>query len=251
MSYEGINCLQIRFLVWNKFGKFIRLKGGASEKKAEMELTEMEFPHQEKKPAARFPLFGPENSKTLLAQIKHEEFREPTFPELVSFIHRYFNEEGRYAGKVREIMKTKYLIGFTGILYLPGSKEVRFIDYPSFERRSVVDVDNLETRLRMRGSRAKVSLENVETGSLPLDKIATNPLIIALCDGEEGAEKLAEIASWHPGKKCHLFVPVITNFSSPQARMPLLYSYDKGTSLTVSLNGSGCSINSYSFGLIK
>jgi hypothetical protein len=216
-----------------------------------MEQTEIEFPHEGKLQAARYPLFGPENSKTLLAQIRHQEYREPVFAELVSFVHYYFDKEGGQAEKIREIMKTKYLVGFTGILFLPGDKEIIFIDYPSFERRSVVDVDNLETRLRMRGSRAKVSIDNIATGSLPPDDIRKNNLIMALCGGEEGAEKLAELASWHPEKKCHVVVPSMENFTSPQARMPLLYSYDKGRSLTISLNGSGCSLNSYALGLAK
>jgi hypothetical protein len=216
-----------------------------------MEQTEIEFPHEGKMKAARYPLFGPGNSKTLLAQIKHEEYKEPVFPELVSFVHHHFHKEGWQAEKIREIMETKYLIGFTGILFLPGAREILFIDYPAFERRSTVDADNLETRLRMRDPRAKVSIENIEAGSLSPGEVTKNALIIALCGGAEGAANLAELASWHPDKKCHIVVPVMDNFSSPQARIPLLYSYDKGRSLTVSLNGSGCSLNSFTFGLVR
>ncbi len=210
----------------------------------------MEFPHKGKIMAAGYPFFGPANSKTLQAQIKQEEYLEPTFSELVSFIHRYFGEEGTKAAKIKEIMNTKYFVGFTGILYLPKKNEVYFKDRPVFASGSIVDVDNLESRLKLNEAHAKVSLDNLKTGTLPWDQIPGHPLFIAIA-GEEGAEKLAELASKHRDKNGYIFLPDISNFTSPQARIPLLYSYQEGRSLTVSLNGAGYSTNSYSFGLLK
>lgn len=211
----------------------------------------MKFPHQGKTIIAAHPFFGPANSKTLLSEIKREEYVEPAFPELVSFVHSFFKGEGPLAEEVSEIMSAKYFVGFTGILYLPHKSEVYFIDRPRFDRRSVVDMDDLLTRLRLKEVHAKVSLENIERGSISWNKIPKNPLFRALAGGEEGAEKLAELASKHSDKKGHIFVPETSNFTSPQARIPLLYSYDKGRSLTVSLNGSGYSINSFTVGLTR
>ena len=210
----------------------------------------MEFLHQGKELTAAFPFFGPANSKTLKNTIKQEGFREPTFPELTSFVHNYFDGTGESSEKISEIMKTKYFVGFTGVLYMPDRNEILFIDYPAFDRGSVVDVNDLTMRLKMNQVRAMVSLDDVETGSVPWNKIAKNPLFQAVGGGEEGAEKLAELASRHSDKKGHIFVPKTSNFTSPQARITLLYSYERGKSLTVTLNGSGYSINSYSPGLI-
>ncbi len=215
-----------------------------------MEQTEMEFPHQGKKLAARHPFFGPANSKTLLENIRHERYIAPTFPELTSFIHHYYDTNTPRAEEIKEVMTTKYFVGYTGILYLPRKKEVCFIDHPAFQRDAVVDVDSLLSRLKLNEVRARVPVDEIETGSLKWDKIAKNPFFIAVSGGEEGAEKLAEIASKHTDKKGHIFVPDISYFTAPQARIALIYSYDKGKSLTVSLNGSGYSINSYTFGLI-
>ncbi len=211
----------------------------------------MEFPHQGKTLTAIYPFFGPANSKTLLTIIKQERAAEPTFPELTSFVHHYYNGEGPRSEKISEIMNTKYFVGYTGVLYLPRKKEVYFIDYPSFDRGSVVDADDLLRRLKLNEDRIKVPLENIETGSIPWNKIAKNPFFIAVSGGEEGAEKLAEIASKHSDKKGHIFVPQLSNFTSPQARISLLYSYQGGKSLTVTLNGSGFSTNSYAMGLVK
>ncbi len=216
-----------------------------------METSKMEFPHQEKVLTATFPFFGPANSRTLIAEIKHQKCIKPTFPELISFIHHYFNRKGLQSEKIIEIMNTKYFAGFTGILYLPMEKEICFLDQPSFDRGSLVDVDDLVRRQKLNEARSRVSLENVETGSVPWKKIAKNPLFIAVSGGEEGAEKLAELASKHSDKTGHIFVPKTSNFSSPQARIVLLYSYKQGRSLTVSLNGSGYSTNSYTLGLVK
>ncbi len=216
-----------------------------------MEKTEMQFPHQEELITAAYPFFGPANSKTLIDQIKREEYIEPTFSELISFVHHYFNGKGLQAEKIVEIMNTKYFVGFTGVLYLPQKNEVFFVERPAFDRGSAVDADNLLTRLRLNETRAKVSVENVQTGSVSWKEIAKNPYFIAVSGGVEGAEKLAELASKHSDKKCHIFVPEISNFTSPQARIPLLYSYEHGKSLTVSLNGSGFSTNNYTVGLIQ
>jgi hypothetical protein len=212
-----------------------------------MEKTAMEFPHQGRSLTAIHPFFGPANSKTLLEELGREKYSEPTLPELASFIHHYYHGFAE-AGEVNEIMRTKYFVGYTGIIYLPQEKEICFIDYPAFDRGSVVDIDDLITRMRFREIRAKVSLENIESGSLPWNKIAGNPLFIALC-GEEGAEKIAEIASRHPDQRGFIFVPEFSNFTSPQARIPLVYSYNDGRSLTVTLNGSGNGINGYTPGL--
>jgi len=211
----------------------------------------MEFPYKGKKLAARHPFFGPANSKTLIDSIRHEGHTEPTFPELTSFVHHYYSENTPQAEEIREIMTTKYFVGFTGILYLPRKKEVCFIDNPAFHRDAVVDVDNLLSRLKLNEVRDRVPVDNVETGTMSWDKITKNPFFIAVCGGEEGAAKLAEIASQHTDKKGHVFVPDMSYFTTPQARIALLYSYDKGRSLTVSLNGSGYSTNSYTFGLIE
>lgn len=211
----------------------------------------MEFPHQGDSLSAIYPFYGPANSKTLQTLIKYEKYREPEFPELVSFIHRYFSGEGSQAEEINEIMRTKYFVGYTGVLYLPQKKEVYFIDRPAFDRGSIVDVENLVTRQRLNEARARISLDNIESGSVPWNEMVKNPLFIAVAGGEEGAEKLSEIASKHPNKNGYIFLPKISNFTSPQARIPLLYSYDKGRSLTVSLNGSGYSTNSYTVGLSK
>jgi hypothetical protein len=217
-----------------------------------MEKTEMEFPHQGNSLTAAYPLFGPANSRTLQNEIKREGYVEPTFPELTSFIHHcYFNGEPAHVGKIDEIMKTKYFVGFTGVLYLPGKNEVCFIDHPSLERASVVDSDYLQTIQRLHENCNRVNLDDVETGSVPWNKIANNPLFRAVGGCEEGAEKLAELASRHSDKNGYIFVPKISNFSSPQARIILMYSYGGGKSLTVTLNGSGSSRNSYSVGLLK
>ncbi|MFO7923184.1 MAG: hypothetical protein R6U58_05790 [Bacteroidales bacterium] len=215
-----------------------------------MEKTELEFPHKGETLTAIYPFFGPANLKSLQAEIRRKNFSEPTFPELTSFVHHYFNGKDSQAKEVDEIMYTKYFAAFTEILYLPRKNEVCFLDHPDLEGGSFVDAEYLLSRLRLNEVRTRVSLENVETGSVPWNRMAKNPLFIAVSGGEEGAEKLAELASKHSDKKGHIFVPKMSNFSSPQARIPLLYSYDKGRSLTVTLNGSGYGINSYTFGLI-
>ncbi len=252
--YDFFSLVEFGFNFGRIFGILVRvlvIKFYNRSHQEKMEKTEMEFSHQGEKITAIYPFFGPADSKTLLSIIKLEKYSAPAFPELTSFVHHYFSGEGKHSEEITEIMNTKYFVGFTGILYLPQEKEVYFMDHPKFDMASVVDTDNLISRIRLNDFRTRVSLDGIETGTLPWNKIAKNPFFIAVSGGEEGAEKLAELASKHQTKNGHIFVPKISNFMSPQARIPLLYSYDRGRSLTVSLNGSGSTTNSYTFGLIK
>ena len=211
----------------------------------------MEFPYQGKVLTASHPWFGPANSKTLLAEIEREQFKAAAFPELVSFIHHTYGKDSPQAEELKMIMNTKYFIGFTGVLYLPHKSEVCFVDYPSFDGGSVVDVDDLLKRMKLGEARDKVSLENVEKGPVSWKEIPQNPFFKAVCGGEEGAEKVAELASLHTDKTGLIFVPKMSNFTSPQARIALLYSYQSGKSLSVSLNGAGYSINGHAIGLVN
>ncbi len=182
--------------------------------------TEMDFPHKGKILTAVHPFYGPANSLNLLRRIRGSSenptgYREPTTSELVSFVHEYFSGNEPQAREVNQIMKDRYFRGFTGILYLPKERIAHFIDNPEFDENSVVDRGGLLKRLAE--SRAQVSFEHLRQGPVSWKEVGKHPYFVAWAGGEEGAEKLAELASKHPDKKAHIWVPDLSSLKTPEA----------------------------------
>ncbi len=196
--------------------------------------TEMDFQHEGKTLTAVHPFYGPANSRTIQNLIRKDGYVEPTSAQLTSFVHEYFDGSEQQAQEVTQIMRDRYFRGFTGILYVPESKGkglAHFIDYPEFDKKSFVDKDNLLKRLDE--SRAQVPFEHFKDGSVDWNKVAKNPYFVAWAGGEEGAEKLAELASKHPDKEAYIWVPDVPNLKEPIARIATLVSDWDGGRLDV------------------
>ncbi len=196
-----------------------------TRQRIEVGLTKMHFPHQGKTLTAVHPFYGPANSRTLQNLIRQSDYREPTSPELASFVHEYFNGNEPQAREVNDIMKKRYFRGFTGILYVPeenGKGLAHFIDNPRFDENSVVDKDNLLKRLAE--SRAQVPFEHLREGSVGWRDIERHPYFVAWAGGKEGAGKLAELASKHPKQETYVWTPNLLNLKEPTARIATLDS---------------------------
>ncbi len=218
--------------------------------------TEMDFSHQGRTLTAAHPFYGPANSLNLLSQIRGSSenptgYREPTAPELASFVHEYFNGSELQASEVNQIMRDGYFRGFTGILYLPEEQVAHFIDHPEFDEKSYVDKNNLLKRLAE--SRAQVAFEHFREGSVEWRKVAKHPYFVAWAGGEEGAEKLAEITSKHSRKEAYIWAPDLSNLKVPEARVA---SLDSGrglddSRLSVDSGNRGDDGDSCAFGVLK
>ncbi len=214
----------------------------------------MDFPHQRKILTAVYPFYGPANSRTLQNLIRKDGYVESTAPELTSFFHEYFDGSEPQAQEVNQIMGDRYFGGFTGILYVPekdafGKGLAHFIDYPEFDEKSVVDRDNLLRRLDE--SHAQIPFEHFKDGPVNWRKVAKHPYFVAWAGGEEGAEKLAELASKHPNKEAYILVPGISNLREPIARVAALNSYWNGYRLDIDSGGLGNVENGSAFGVLK
>jgi hypothetical protein len=135
--------------------------------------TTIVVPHQGKRITFVAPHAGPSTYNAVGEQIDNAGLLRPTFAEIVSLV--YFateNKDNKYAERVLDILKNKRLWGFNTIRYEP--KEGAFI---SDRNREDVQVQF-----------------GFKTGDNSLDEIVKNPFVLALTEGEEGAEKLATIA---------------------------------------------------------
>jgi len=216
--------------------------------------TKMDFPHKGKTLTAVHPFYGPAKSLNLLSQIRGSPenptgYVEPTAPELISFVHKYFNGDEPQAKEVNQIMKRRSFGGFTGILYMPKEKIAHFIDYPKFDEESVVDRDNLLKRLDE--SRAQVPFKYIKESSINWRKVAKHPYFVAWGGGEEGAEKLAELASKHPSQEAYIWVPDALDLKESIARVARLYSSYEGHWLSVYSDTDGDYEDGHAFGVLK
>ena len=208
-------------------------------------ITEMDFHHNGTILTAGHPFYGPANLKTLQELIKKDGGKEPTAPELTSFVHEYFNGNEPQAQEVTQIMKDGYFRGFTGILYVPKEEIAHFIDYPEFDEKSIVDKDNLLKRLNE--SRAQVPFKYLKSGAVAVEwrEVGKHPYFVAWAGSEEGAGKLAELASKHSQKEAYIFVPDFSDLKEPIARVASLDVDWDGDGLGVCSNdlgyyGGGC-----------
>jgi len=212
-------------------------------------INEMDFSHQRKTLTAVYPFYRPENSKTLQNLIRKKGHVEPTSSQVTSFVHEYFNSDEPQATAVKWIMNYGSFRGFTGILYLPQKKIAHFIDYPEFDKESVVDRDNLLERLDE--SYAQVPFEHFKREHVNWRDVAEHPYFVAFAGGKEGAEKLAELASKHSMQKASCWIPDISNLKEPIARVAALSSSLDGKWLCVISSNSGDYEGNYAFGMLE
>ena len=197
--------------------------------------TQIEIPHSEGVLVVAHPFYGPANAKTLKEKINADGLREPTSREVALFAEAMYQGKEREQQEATEIMKKNYLRAFTGILYVPETQLAHFVDFPKFDERSIVDKDDLTRRIEE--SYAQVPFEHIREELVAWQDVAKHPYILAWAHGQEGAEKLAELASRHPRKEAYLWVPNVANFKQPEARVAALDDVRDGGRLGV--NGSG------------
>ena len=216
--------------------------------------TEMDFSHKGKILTAVHPFYGPRNSRTLKNLIRADGLKESTSAELTSFVYEYFNGNEPQAQEVKQIIKDRYFRGFTGILYVPekgasGKGLAHFINYPEFNENSYVNVGNLLERIGE--SYANVPFEHLKEDSVDWKEVGKHPYFVAWAGGEEGAEKLAELASKHPRQEAYIFVPNFSLLKEPIARVAGLFSGWNLDRLDGNSDDYGNNENSFAFGVLK
>jgi hypothetical protein len=212
-------------------------------------MTGMNFQHQGRI-LTGYLHYRSANSLTLLNQIRGFNYREPTSGEVTSFAHEYFGGEGPLAQDLTRIMKNIYLIGFTGVLFDPKTQLGHFIDGPKFGVNSVVDRDDLVRRIGE--SRAQVPFEHLKEMVVPWREVAKHPYFVAFGDGQEGAEKLAEIVSRHQTQEAYIWVPQLSYLKEPIARVVgLISGLNDNSRLGVDSRDSGDETYSCTFGILK
>ena len=224
----------------------------------------MKFNHQDRTLEATPYLYGPGTSVSLINEIRdpRENSREPTASEMASFIHAYSQR-----GDVAYHLSTASFMGFTGILFVPGDQTIHFIDYPTFNTNGSVNVKDLSNRISE--SRSTLEFTRFYPGPVLNEHIREHPFILAWVGGQEGAEKLAYLASTNPRATsrsaswtlppfaqryphgiAYICIPDVANLKKPLATVATLGFGMSDLGLLVCATNDGSIQKNYSFGIL-
>jgi len=132
-----------------------------------------------------------------MQQIRADGLQTPTFAQVIDLAYDTVirDPKNKYSKKIKQIMKDYWVKSNTGILYLTDGK-IFVQDGPlrNYRGEPCMETSELEAKLQAGDPSVRFVEQGFKTGEQTAFKLAQNQLIIALA-GEQGAEKLAEIAS--------------------------------------------------------
>ena len=180
-----------------KIYKLLISKTGMEAKVGKTYLT---VPHKGGSLTFQYPSFEGTYEK-VAEQIDKEKLKRPNSPETASLVYdAWKNPKGKYESEIVKILKDAWLWEFTGNLYLPKSNEEVnngvILEYnPTIENgKLAMDKSSLIKRLNENDSNVKFVPFGYKLENQKPSELEKNPYIIARY-GEEGAEKIAEVAS--------------------------------------------------------
>lgn len=156
--------------------------------------TILTVPHLDRKLAFAYPIKGPGTYTDVAKQIDDDktpsQLYKPTTAETISLIYAAMHDkDNKSAQEILKILRNRDFWCFTKNLWVPkGVCVVNDKDGSKLVRK------DLEERLQANDKDVKFVPKGFRLGEQSAEELEKNPYIIAHA-GEEGAEKLAEIAS--------------------------------------------------------
>ena len=176
------------------------------------ERTEMQIFHEDRNLTFIFPAKGPGSYAGVQEQITKDRLKAPNFAETASLVYTaYKNSNEPEFKNVLDILNKEGLWAFTGNLYIPKGKGdyqngVIIQDNPQIKNgRIFMDESELVKKLEANDKSVRFVPFGFKIGEHSVDELEKNAYVIGLA-GEEGAEKLAEIAGKYKAR------PVVYSF---------------------------------------
>ena len=156
--------------------------------------TILTVPHLGKDLIFAYPIKGPGTYQEVAEQIDNDktpsQLYKPTTAETISLIYAAFQDkDNKYSQEILKILKDRYFWCFTKNLWT--SKGVYVVDDKDGSKLNSKD---LEKRLDQNDKSVRFVPNGFKLGEQTPKELEANPYVIAHA-GEEGVQKLAEIAS--------------------------------------------------------
>lgn len=203
--------------------------------------TTLNVPHLGKTISFEYPeFFG--DCRSVAREIDAAGLKRPDSSETASLFYNVFqNQEGMCESEIIRNQRERGFWEFTGNLYLPKSSEeinngVILETNPKITNGDLQDLqmdrESLIDRLQENDPLVRFVPFGFKTGLQEASKLAKNPYIVARY-GEEGAEKIAEIASKYKNS------PVLYSFDSVDREKTRISFFNHGYNLKNRLEISG------------
>lgn len=169
-------------------------------------------------------------------RIDAKNLQRPTYSQIVSLVHAAWqNKDNKYAQEINKRFRNNWLWGYNGILYLPG--EGAYIeDQPEvINGKTPVDRSALIKILESQDKAVRFVSFGFKVGRQSARDLAKNAFVIGLAD-EEGAEKLAEIATDDSHEP---FIHSYDNIDQETMSVPTLDKLYSGTRISAGVFSEG------------
>ncbi|MBU1203772.1 MAG: hypothetical protein KKG60_01755 [Nanoarchaeota archaeon] len=210
--------------------------------------TELMVPHQDGKITLVHPAYGPNTYFGVHKSISEANLSVPTMAETASLVYAAWqNPEERYSKEIIRLLKDSWLWGFTGNLYVPGDG-VYIQDNPKIKDGKVImEKSKLVEALEKQDKTVRFVPFGFKTGKQTSLELSKNHYVVALV-GEQGADKLAQVADKYKNKAC---VWSFSSIDNEVIRVSALDSDWDGRRLDVDGDGFGGGGDGYAFGVFK
>jgi hypothetical protein len=164
--------------------------------------------------------------------INADGLQRPTMADTADLVHTAYNSNDKYSNEIKGIMKDGFFYVFNGNLYIPN-RGVYIQDNPQLTNgRVFMDSSELERKIEAKDPSVRFVPFGFKTGEMTPMELGRNSFVIGLA-GEEGAEKLAEVADTYKRR------PYLYSFESvdePITRVSALID-DWGVDLGLGVDG--------------
>jgi len=136
--------------------------------------------------------YGPDTYSIIKTQIREDKLSVPTMAETASLVYSAFNLNNKFSHEIIDVMEHKWLWTFTGTLFTPKGAYIQ--DDPEIRKEMpYMEESDLINRLENNDPAVRFVPFGYKTKEMSSYDFAKNKYVIGLA-GEEGAEKLAEVA---------------------------------------------------------
>ena len=163
--------------------------------------TYLRVPHKDGILSFATPAFSNGGYVSIGMRILDAKLELPTIEQTASLVHAAWQDpdETYQADIISKLMTNYWFWGFNELLYVPG-KGVYIRDRPEVKKgRAVMNKSELVKKLEAGDPSVRFVPFGYKMGVQSYGELAKNPFIQALA-GEEGAEKLAEVAGKYKNK---------------------------------------------------
>jgi len=217
------------------------------EKKVVVQYDVLTINHQGNDLDFGTPIVGLGTYVGVADSLEEQELVRPNMAQTASLVYAGFQGDDNYSKQIKKTMKNNWFWGFTGNKWI-SNEGVYIQDNPEIVQGSIsMDKNDLVKKLELGDESVRFVPFGFKIGKQTALELAKNPYVIGLA-GEEGADKLAQVADKHRNKP---YLYAFDNVDNELTRVSALDSGWYDDRLYVGGYGCGGYSDGYAFGVLN